>query len=98
MASTNGKPNGRVRSEDKARVSDRRRRQLRQLALQGVEYYKYADPETPGPASACRPRRLPRPRRRVPTAAFDVTQDKVGKDLADAIWAHPNDTYRSPTS
>src|SRR5438067_7554691 len=28
------------------------------------------------------------------TAAFDVTKDKVGKDLADAIWAHPNDTYR----
>ena len=28
------------------------------------------------------------------TAAFDVTRDKVGKDLADAIRAHPNDTYR----
>src|SRR5437667_10369135 len=27
-------------------------------------------------------------------AAFDVTKDKVGKDLADAIWAHPNDTYK----
>src|SRR5918992_456777 len=26
------------------------------------------------------------------TAAFDVTTDKVGKDLAYAIWAHPNDT------
>jgi myo-inositol-1-phosphate synthase len=28
------------------------------------------------------------------TAAFDVTTDKVGKDLAEAMWAHPNDTYR----
>jgi myo-inositol-1-phosphate synthase len=28
------------------------------------------------------------------TAAFDVTKDKVGKDLAEAIWARPNDTYR----
>jgi myo-inositol-1-phosphate synthase len=28
------------------------------------------------------------------TAAFDVTTDKVGKDLAEAIWAKPNDTYR----
>src|SRR5438045_38600 len=28
------------------------------------------------------------------TAAFDVTKDKVGKDLADAIWAHPNDTIK----
>jgi myo-inositol-1-phosphate synthase len=27
-------------------------------------------------------------------AAFDVTQDKVGKDLADAIWAAPNDTIK----
>jgi myo-inositol-1-phosphate synthase len=28
------------------------------------------------------------------TAAFDVTTDKVGKDLAEAIWARPNDTYK----
>jgi myo-inositol-1-phosphate synthase len=28
------------------------------------------------------------------TAAFDVTKDKVGKDLADAIWAHPNNTVK----
>jgi myo-inositol-1-phosphate synthase len=28
------------------------------------------------------------------TAAFDVTTEKVGKDLADAIWAQPNETYR----
>lgn len=27
-------------------------------------------------------------------AAFDVTADKVGLDLADAIWAKPNDTIR----
>jgi myo-inositol-1-phosphate synthase len=28
------------------------------------------------------------------TAAFDVTTAKVGKDLADAIWAEPNDTIK----
>jgi myo-inositol-1-phosphate synthase len=28
------------------------------------------------------------------TAAFDVVQGKVGEDLADAIWAHPNDTIK----
>jgi myo-inositol-1-phosphate synthase len=28
------------------------------------------------------------------TAAFDVTKNKVGKDLSDAMWAHPNDTYK----
>jgi myo-inositol-1-phosphate synthase len=28
------------------------------------------------------------------TAAFDVTTDKVGKDLSEAFWAHPNDTIK----
>src|SRR4249919_1738167 len=28
------------------------------------------------------------------SAAFDVTKDKVGKDLSEAIWAHPNDTIK----
>ena len=28
------------------------------------------------------------------TAAFDVVKGKVGDDLADAIWAHPNDTIK----
>ena len=28
------------------------------------------------------------------TAAFDVVKGKVGVDLADAIWAHPNDTIK----
>ena len=28
------------------------------------------------------------------TAAFDVVKGKVGVDVADAIWAHPNDTIR----
>src|SRR5207237_7279215 len=27
-------------------------------------------------------------------AAFDVDRNKVGKDLADAIYAEPNNTYR----
>src|SRR6188472_3559869 len=27
-------------------------------------------------------------------AAFDVDKNKVGADLADAIWAHPNDTIK----
>ena len=28
------------------------------------------------------------------TAAFDVVEGKVGVDLADAMWAHPNDTIK----
>jgi myo-inositol-1-phosphate synthase len=28
------------------------------------------------------------------SSAFDVTADKVGRDVADAIWATPNNTFR----
>jgi myo-inositol-1-phosphate synthase len=28
------------------------------------------------------------------TAAFDVVEGKVGKDLSEAIWAYPNNTYK----
>src|SRR3712207_2153159 len=28
------------------------------------------------------------------SAAFDVNATKVGKDLSEAIWAEPNNTYR----
>jgi myo-inositol-1-phosphate synthase len=31
------------------------------------------------------------------TAAFDVVKGKVGEDLADAMWAHPNDTIKFAT-
>ena len=27
-------------------------------------------------------------------AAFDVVKGKVGVDLAEAMWAHPNDTIK----
>ena len=29
-------------------------------------------------------------------AAFDIDKNKVGKDLSEAIYAHPNNTYRLP--
>jgi len=28
------------------------------------------------------------------SAAFDVNAEKVGKDVADAVWADPNNTHR----
>ncbi len=31
------------------------------------------------------------------SAAFDISADKVGHDLSDAIWAQPNNTYRFAT-
>ena len=62
--------------------------------VQGVEFYKEAseNAEIPGLMHA-----------RVGgyhvrdiefSAAFDVTTTKVGKDLSEAIWAHPNNTMK----
>src|SRR5918994_794126 len=62
--------------------------------LQGVEYYRDADPEQFVPGLM----HVDLGGYHVGdiefTAAFDVTTTKVGKDLADAIWAHPNDTIK----
>ena len=94
MASTNGKTNGRVRSEDKVRVAIIGVGNCANSLLQGVEYYKDADPETFVPGLMHVDLGGYHVRDVEFTAAFDVTKDKVGKDLADAIWAHPNDTYK----
>jgi myo-inositol-1-phosphate synthase len=62
--------------------------------LQGVEYYKDApdDQFVPGlmhvNLGGYHVRDIEF------TAAFDVTTAKVGKDLSEAIWAHPNDTIK----
>jgi myo-inositol-1-phosphate synthase len=62
--------------------------------LQGVEYYRDADPAQFVPGLM----HVDLGGYHVGdiefTAAFDVTTTKVGKDLADAIWAHPNDTIK----
>jgi myo-inositol-1-phosphate synthase len=62
--------------------------------LQGVEYYKDADPEQFVPGLMHVDLGGYHVRDIEFTAAFDVTTTKVGKDLAEAIWAHPNDTIR----
>ena len=62
--------------------------------VQGVEYYKDAAPDdfVPGlmhvDVGGYHVRDIEF------TAAFDVTKGKVGQDLADAIWAHPNNTIK----
>src|SRR5687767_3122654 len=62
--------------------------------LQGVEYYRHAEREQFVPGLM----HVDLGGYHVGdiefTAAFDVTTTKVGKDLADAIWAHPNDTIK----
>jgi myo-inositol-1-phosphate synthase len=91
MASTNGKAR---RTEDKVRVAIIGVGNCANSLLQGVEYYRDADPDQFVPGLMHVDLGGYHIRDVEFTAAFDVTKDKVGKDLADAIWAAPNDTYK----
>src|SRR5437667_2960507 len=95
MAQTNGKPqNGKARLDDRVRVAIIGVGNCANSLLQGREYYQEApdDQFVPGlihvNLGGYHVRDIEF------TAAFDVTTDKVGKDLADAIWARPNDTIK----
>ncbi|MFL6020600.1 MAG: inositol-3-phosphate synthase, partial [Gaiellaceae bacterium] len=87
--------NGRARLDDgKVRVALVGVGNCANSLLQGVEYYKDADPDEFVPGLMHVDLGGYHVRDVEFTAAFDVTTDKVGKDLADAIWARPNDTYK----
>ena len=94
MASTNGSKNGRSRSDDKVRVALIGVGNCANSLVQGVHFYKDADPNEFVPGLMHVDLGGYHVRDIEFTAAFDVTTDKVGKDLADAMWAHPNDTYK----
>ena len=91
MAATNGKA---PRSEDKVRVAIVGVGNCANSLLQGVEFYKDAPAEEFVPGLMHVDLGGYHVRDIEFTAAFDVTTDKVGKDLSEAIWAHPNDTYK----
>src|SRR2546423_11043688 len=91
MTSSNGKA---ARAEDRVRVAIIGVGNCANSLLQGVEYYKDADPGSFVPGLMHVDLGGYHVRDIEFTAAFDVTTDKVGKDLAEAIWARPNDTYR----
>src|SRR5262249_26836643 len=94
MAATNGSSNGRARGEDKVRVAIVGVGNCANSLLQGVEYYKDApdDQFVPGLMHVNLGGYHVRDVEFV--AAFDVVEGKVGVDLAEAIWAHPNNTIR----
>jgi myo-inositol-1-phosphate synthase len=93
----NGSQNGKARSKDKVRVAIIGVGNCANSLLQGVEYYKDASPDEFVPGLMHVDLGGYHVRDVEFTAAFDVTKDKVGKDLADAIWAKPNDTIKFAT-
>jgi myo-inositol-1-phosphate synthase len=93
MATSNGSTNG-LRSTEKVRVALIGVGNCANSLVQGVHFYKDADPDEFVPGLMHVDLGGYHVRDIEFTAAFDVTTDKVGKDLADAIWAHPNDTYK----
>jgi myo-inositol-1-phosphate synthase len=92
MASQNGSQNG--RAKDKVRVAIIGVGNCANSLLQGVEYYKDASSEDSVPGLM----HVDLGGYHISdiefVAAFDVVKGKVGADLADAIWAHPNDTIK----
>ena len=93
MAETNGSKDG-ARRKDKVRVAIIGVGNCANSLLQGVEYYKDAKAEDTVPGLM----HVDLGGYHISdiefTAAFDVVKGKVGVDLADAIWAHPNDTIK----
>ena len=83
----------RTRQEQGAR-RHHRRRQLRLVAGAGRRVLpERAGGRARARADARQPGRLPRPDIEF-TAAFDVVESKVGKDLSEAIFAEPNNTFK----
>src|SRR5215218_3104631 len=94
MPQRNGSQNGKARGNGKVRVAIIGVGNCANSLLQGVEYYKDASPDEFVPGLMHVDLGGYHVRDVEFTAAFDVTTDKVGKELADAIWAEPNDTIK----
>src|SRR5438874_1099387 len=91
MASTNGKA---ARSEDKVRVAIIGVGNCASSLVQGIEYYKDAKPDEFVPGLMHVDLGGYHVHDVEFTAAFDVVEGKVGKDLDEAIWAYPNNTIK----
>src|SRR4051794_37535212 len=91
----NGPTNGAARYQrDKVRVAIIGVGNCANSLVQGVYHYQDADPADPIPGLMHTDLGGYHPRDIEFTAAFDINRTKVGKDLAQAIWADPNDTIK----
>ena len=89
----NGSTNGVGRTDEKVRVAIVGVGNCANSFIQGVQYYKDADPaeEVPGLMHVELGGYHVRDIEFV--AAFDIDKNKVGKDLSEAIYQKPNNTY-----
>jgi myo-inositol-1-phosphate synthase len=97
MSTVNGRADGARRNgarDDKVRVAIVGVGNCASSFVQGVQYYKDADPAEQVPGLM----HVDLGGYHVSdiefTAAFDIDADKVGKDLSEAIWAGQNNTYK----
>jgi myo-inositol-1-phosphate synthase len=86
--------NGAGRDDGKVRVAIVGVGNCANSFIQGVHYYREADPNQQVPGLMHVALGGYHVRDIEFTAAFDVDADKVGKDLSEAIWAGQNDTIR----
>ncbi len=94
MSTKNGSANGALRQPDEVRVAVVGVGNCASSFVQGVEYYKDADPGEFVPGLMHVDLGGYHVRDVKFTAAFDIDADKVGKDLSEAIWAGPNNTIK----
>jgi myo-inositol-1-phosphate synthase len=95
VSTTNGKTNGTARYQpDKVRVAIIGVGNCASSFVQGIQYYKDADPTAAVPGLM----HVDLGGYHVSdiefSAAFDIDQDKVGKDLSEAIFAGQNNTLK----
>ena len=95
--SDNGHGNGAVDHTDEVRVAIVGVGNCASSFVQGVEYYKDADPDEFVPGLMHVDLGGYHVRDVKFTAAFDIDADKVGKDLSEAIWSGQNNTIKFAT-
>ncbi|HEY8646228.1 MAG TPA: inositol-3-phosphate synthase, partial [Gaiellaceae bacterium] len=97
MSESNGNAvenTGRGRQQDKVRVAIIGVGNCANSFMQGLTYYKDAKPEEFVPGLMHVDLGGYHIRDIEVVAAFDVVKGKVGVDIAEAMWAHPNDTIK----
>ena len=95
MSKSNGSSgNGAARRDDKVRVAIVGVGNCANSFIQGVQYYKDADPEESVPGLMHVDLGGYHVRDIEFVAAFDIDQEKVGKDLSEAIWSGQNNTIK----